>query len=136
MSVITEKTLDDRFGTTEICVFAPWPLFTVTVESTTSGSDEVYFHAGGQVVWVARMIRGLDRKPIMVGPVGGEAGNLIEALLRAESIGLRPVAIERANGGYINDRRGGKRQEVGSVPPPRLDQHDIDDLCNATLEVG
>ncbi|WP_185984567.1 1-phosphofructokinase family hexose kinase [Aureimonas mangrovi] len=125
-----EPTLQNEH---EICVFAPWPLFTITIESLTDKGDEVYFHAGGQGVWVARMIVGLGHRSMLVGPFGGEQHHVIEALARAEGLGLRPVPVKGANGGYINDRRGGERHEIANVAPPTLDRHEIDDLHNATL---
>ncbi|WP_062227978.1 1-phosphofructokinase family hexose kinase [Aureimonas frigidaquae] len=120
----------------EVAVFAPWPLFTITIEHLASGEDEVYFHAGGQGVWAARMAAELGGKAMLVGPVGGEARTLIEALVRAEGLDFRAVPIRHANGGYINDRRGGERKEIASVPPPRLDRHEVDDLYNAALAEG
>ena len=120
----------------DISVFAPWPLFTVTIECLASGGDEVYFHAGGQAVWVARMVTGLERNVTLVGPFGGETKHMLEALVQAEGIGLRSVAVKGANGGYVNDRRSGTREEVASVTPPCLNRHEIDDLFNATLAEG
>lgn len=120
----------------DICVFAPWPLFTITIESLSDEGDEVYFHAGGQGVWVARMVAGLGGHPTLVGPVGGEARCVIEALVRAEGMDLRPVPVKGQNAGYINDRRGGERKEIVHVEPPRLDRHEVDDLHNAALAEG
>lgn len=120
----------------KIAVFSPWPLFTVTIESMAGGQDEVYFHAGGQGVWAARMIEGLGCEAVLVGPFGGKQHVIIEALARNEGIELRAVPIKGANGGYVNDRRGGKRQDVANVPPPRLDRHEVDDLHNAMLAEG
>ncbi|WP_188052377.1 1-phosphofructokinase family hexose kinase [Aureimonas fodinaquatilis] len=120
----------------EIAVFSPWPLFTITIEKLSSGEDEVYFHAGGQGVWAARMAAELGGKVTLVGPVGGEARTLIEAMVRAEGLDLRAVPIRHANGGYINDRRSGERKEIATVPPPRMDRHEVDDLYNATLAEG
>lgn len=120
----------------DICVFAPWPLFTVTIEHLASGEDEVYFHAGGQALWVARMVRGLEQNVAMVGPFGGEAKPVLETLVQAEGIRLRSVPVKGANGGYINDRRDGERKAVANVKPPRLDRHEVDDLYNAILAEG
>ncbi|WP_102958670.1 1-phosphofructokinase family hexose kinase [Mangrovicella endophytica] len=117
----------------EICVFAPWPLFTITIEKRVEGGDDVYFHAGGQAVWVARMIANLGQRATLVGPFGGEARHVIETLVKMEGLGLRSVPIKLPNGGYINDRRGGKREEIATVKPPHLDRHETDDLYNAVL---
>ncbi|QOG06509.1 phosphofructokinase [Aureimonas sp. OT7] len=132
----SDKVARKREASAEIAVFAPWPLFTITIEKLASGEDEVYFHAGGQGVWAARMAAELGGKALLIGPVGGEARTLIEALVRAEGLDMRAVPIRHANGGYINDRRGGQRKEIATVPPPRLDRHEVDDLYNAALAEG
>lgn len=117
----------------KICVFAPWPLFTVTIERHTSGADDVYFNAGGQAVWVARMILGLGGAPQLVGPFGGEPRTILEALVAAEGIGLRSVPVKGGNGGYVDDRRDGERQRIATAPSHSLDRHETDDLYNAIL---
>ena len=119
----------------DIAVFSPWPLFTVTIEHLAEG-DEIYLHAGGQGVWVARMIEGLGREATLVGPFGGDQRHVIEALARGEGIQLRSVPIRGSNGGYVNDRRGGSRVEIANSRPPRLDRHEVDDLHNAMLAEG
>ena len=116
-----------------ICVFAPWPLFTVAIERHTNGADDVYFHAGGQAIWVARMILGLGGSARMVGPFGGEARTVLEALVAAEGISLRAIPVRGGNGGYIDDRREGTRERMATVPSHSLDRHETDDLYNAIL---
>ncbi|WAJ30252.1 PfkB family carbohydrate kinase [Antarcticirhabdus aurantiaca] len=120
----------------EVAVFAPWPLFTITIESMVDGQDHVYFHAGGQGVWVARMVASFGQRVTLVGPFGGESRHVIEALVRMEGLNLRPVHVSGANGGYIDDRRGGHRERVATAAAPRLDRHEIDDLYNAALAEG
>mgnify|MGYP001148470696 CR=1 FL=1 len=48
----------------QIVIFAPSPVLTVTIEDDPDGPD-VHFHAGGQGVWQARMLRriGADVPP-------------------------------------------------------------------------
>ncbi|KQT85103.1 PfkB family carbohydrate kinase [Aurantimonas sp. Leaf443] len=116
-----------------ICVVAPWPLFTVTIERHTNGADDTYFHAGGQAVWVARMIGGLGGRARLVGPFGGEARTVLEALVEAEGISLRSVPVRGANGGYVDDRRSGKRERIATIAPHCLDRHETDDFYNAVL---
>lgn len=117
----------------EICVFAPWPMFTVTIEKRADGADEVYFHAGGQAVWIARMIQGLGERARLVGPLGGETRTMLEALLAEEGIGLRVVPVRGANAGYVDDRRSGQRERLATVAPHCLNRHETDDLYNAIL---
>ena len=124
-----------------ICVFSPSPLYTVTVEDGDDGAvGEIHFHAGGQGVWVARMLRTLGGEPILCAPLGGESGIVLKALLETESLELRTVSCSSPNGGYLHDRRGGDRREIANAVSARLTRHEQDDLYNtalvATLECG
>lgn len=120
----------------EICILAPWPIFTVTIEGGSEGKDDIYFHAGGQGFWVARMIANLGCKPIVCGPVGGESGTVVRALMEAEGIDLHPVGSGGWNGGYVHDRRKGERTVIAEMRSPRLNRHETDNLYDATLATG
>jgi 1-phosphofructokinase len=120
----------------EIVVLAPSPLFTVTIERNPDGADEVYFHAGGQGFWVARMVSGLAARATLCGPFGGETGTILKVLVGAEEIAIEPVSIRGWNGGYVHDRRGGERQLIAEMRSPRLNRHEIDDLYDAALAAG
>jgi 1-phosphofructokinase len=121
---------------TEISVLAPSPLFTVTIEREPSGSDAVYFHAGGQGFWVSRMIRNLGAIPILCGPFGGETGTILKTLIESEAIRTVPVAVAAWNGGYVQDRRTGERQTLANMPHPHLNRHEIDDVFDTALAQG
>jgi 1-phosphofructokinase len=114
-------------------VFSPSPLFTVTIEDGGREGPEIHFHAGGQGVWVARMLQRLGGEPILCAPLGGEAGEVLRALIAAEGIALRAVTSAGENGGYVHDRRGGQRREVAQAPSARLSRHEQDDLYSAAL---
>jgi 1-phosphofructokinase len=116
-----------------VCVFTPSPLVTVTVEDREGGAPDIHFHAGGQGVWVARMLRTLGAEPILCAPLGGESGVVLNALLEAEGLTLRAIACSGANGGYLHDRRGGQREEVASAASAHLSRHEQDDLYNTAL---
>ncbi len=120
----------------EICVVAPWPIFTVTIERGPSGEDDIYLHAGGQGFWVARMIVNLGGQPVLCGPFGGESGVVVEAMARAEGIRLRPIHVRGWNGGYVHDRRGGDRKVIAETRSPPLNRHEADDLYDAALTTG
>ena len=47
---------DGPAGAPSVCVFAPAPIVTVSVELRSDGDDEIHVHAGGQGVWVARLL--------------------------------------------------------------------------------
>ena len=57
-----------------IAVFAPSVWLTVTVEQNVQGDDDIHLHAGGQGIWIARMLRQLGQEPVVCAPVGGESG--------------------------------------------------------------
>jgi 1-phosphofructokinase len=117
----------------EIAVLAPWLIFTVTVEAAADGEEEIYLHAGGQGFWVARMIANLGGRPTICGPLGGESGLVVRALIEGEGIGLHAVRSGAWNGGYVHDRRGGDRKLVAEMKSPSLNRHEVDDLYNAIL---
>jgi len=123
-------------GHEEICVLAPWPIFTVTIEGNPCGDDSIYLHAGGQGFWVARMIANLGGSPILCGPFGGEPGVVIKAMAEAEGVRLRPIEARGWNGGYVHDRRGGAREVVAETQCPPLNRHEADNLYDAALTVG
>ena len=108
------------------------PLYTVTVEAG-NGDPEVHFHAGGQGVWVARMITRLGENAVLCGPFAGESGKVIQVLVESEGIGVHAVATEGENGGYIHDRRDGDRSPVVEVGSRELTRHDADNLYDLML---
>lgn len=116
-----------------VCVFSPSPLFTVTVEDGPEETAEIHFHAGGQGVWVARMIGALGGEPILCAPLGGESGVVLRALLEAENVPLREVSCSGSNGGYLHDRRSGERREIAQAPSARLSRHEQDELYSTAL---
>lgn len=119
-----------------VCVLAPWLLCTVTIESLEEQREEIHFHAGGQGLWIARMVTALGEEVEVCAPIGGESGRILEPLVRAEVASLRAVAVQGANGSYVHDRRGGERRVVAEVKPAPLSRHELDDLCNTVLLRG
>lgn len=117
-------------------VFAPSPLLTITVEALPGGSAQTHLHAGGQGVWIARMLARLAVDVVVCGPFGGETGAVLSTLVERERIGLCRAPSAADNGSYIHDRRGGERQVVVSVPPPLLSRHELDDLYSIALVEG
>lgn len=55
---------------------------------------DIHLHAGGQGFWVARMAARLGSEVTLVTALGGEPGVALEALVRAEGLGL--TAVESA----------------------------------------
>ncbi|MFI5004386.1 MAG: 1-phosphofructokinase family hexose kinase [Solirubrobacterales bacterium] len=111
-----------------VAVFGPNPLLTVTLEREGEGHEQVHFHAGGQGVWVARMIACLGAEPVLCGFLGGESGELLGPLLEQIGGERRLVRTAAASGCYVTDRRSGERQLLSlafSDPPSR---HEIDEL--------
>jgi 1-phosphofructokinase len=123
--------MDDR---PRVCVFAPAPLLTVTIEAASAdrGDGEVHLHAGGQGFWIARMLTRLDVDVVLCGALGGETGPILRRLMA--DAGLRVVGIDSgSNGAYVHDRRSGERVEVAAMPAATLSRHAVDDLYGTTI---
>jgi 1-phosphofructokinase len=114
-------------------VFAPSPLFTITVEDGRLGRAEVHFHAGGQGFWVARMACVLGVSTVLCGPFAGESGRVLKLLIEAAGVRVRATGCSAPNGGYLHDRRDGERRVIASVASAELSRHETDDLYNAAL---
>jgi 1-phosphofructokinase len=105
-------------------------MLTVTLEREGVVRETVHFHAGGQGVWVARMVACLGAAPVLCGFVGGESGGLLRPLLqRICGHGeTHLITTTTASGCYVTDRRSGERHLLSmtlSDPPSR---HELDDL--------
>jgi 1-phosphofructokinase len=120
---------------TEVVIFAPSPVLTVTVEDQADGPD-LHLHAGGQGVWQARMLLRMGVEVTMCCVLTGESGKMLRHLLGDE--GIRVVAVERDGRGsaYVHDRRGGERVPVVEIDGDPISRHDIDELYGLTLKEG
>jgi len=118
-----------------VCVFAPSPLLTITIEPGTD-RPEVHLHAGGQGFWVARLAATLGAQVSLCCALGGEPGRVLRGLIGAEPIRLRAAAAGTPNGVYVHDRRGGARVEVVSVDSRQLERHAADELYGIALGGG
>lgn len=120
---------------TEVVIFAPSPVLTVTVEDHPDG-PEVHLHAGGQGVWQARMLLRLGVDVTMVSVLTGESGRMLRHLLGDE--GIRVVAVDRTGRGaaYVHDRRGGERVRIVETGGEPISRHDLDELYGHMLGEG
>jgi 1-phosphofructokinase len=116
-----------------LCVFAPSPLLTVTVEHDVHEHDQLHVHVGGQGLWIARMVRTLGMRPQLCAVFGGETGQVARFLAELEELDVRSIRTEAWNGGYVHDRRGGDRVELVDVPPSALSRHELDELYSITM---
>ena len=120
-----------------IAVFAPSVWVTVTIEKDAHDADDIHIHAGGQGIWIARMLRQLGEEPIVVAPVGGESGRAFDGLTTDWGIELRAVPTAAASPVEVTDRRDGDdRQRLARTSPPVLSRHEVDELYNRTLETA
>jgi 1-phosphofructokinase len=118
--------------TPRVLVFSPSPLLTVTIESRGSGLD-VHLHAGGQGMWVARMVRTLGLSAKLCSCFGGETGLLLQTLVQREGVDMAVAPAEVANAAYVHDRRSGEREVVAEMDPPSLSRHEVDELYGAVI---
>jgi 1-phosphofructokinase len=115
-------------------VFAPSPIVTVTIEAVRDSDEpEVHFHAGGQGIWIARMMHQLDATVTLCAALGGETGAVLRALIEREGLELRDVPSDSWNGAYVHDRREGPREVIAETSAAALSRHDLDALYGATL---
>lgn len=123
-------------GPPSVCVFAPAPIVTVSVELRSDGADEIHVHAGGQGVWVARLLAKLGVEAVLCATLGGETGGLLRHLSVRERVRLASVAVAGSNGAYVHDRRTGERDAVATMPSSSLTRHEVDDLYGLGLMEG
>jgi 1-phosphofructokinase len=117
----------------EICVFAPSPLLTMTVEESVGGRSELHVHCGGQGFWVARMVKVLGVPVVLCGSFGGETGSVARFLAEQPGMVARGPTCSGANPAYVQNRENGERRQLLSVPAAALTRHEVDDLYNAML---
>ena len=116
----------------QVVVLAPSPLLTITIEP----GDDVHLHAGGQGVWVARMLHKLDVDTVLCVALGGETGTVLAGLLAAEGLDVSSVEVPEPNGAYVHDRRSGERRQVAQVPASPLSRHAVDDWYGHAYAIG
>jgi 1-phosphofructokinase len=119
----------------EIVIFAPSPVLTVTVEDHPDGPD-VHFHAGGQGVWQARMLRRIGAEVTLCCVLSGESGRMLRHLLDDEGITVVAVEREARGGAYVHDRRGGERVKIVETGGAPISRHDLDEIYGLTLREG
>ena len=118
-------------GAPTVVVFGPHPLLTVALERE-GAADALHVHAGGQGVWAARMAAELGTHPVLCGFAGGEAGDLLPALVAAVGAEPRLVSTHEPSGFHVMDRRTGERVLLSAAPAPPPDRHELDALVAAT----
>lgn len=114
-------------------MFSPSIYLTITVEAGLDHADEIHCHAGGQGVWVARIIHNLGEPVVIHTPVGGETGTVVEGLVRHSGLSLRAVRVRSDTPAYVHDRRNGERRVVATTQPRALSRHELDNLYESTL---
>lgn len=118
-------------------VFAPAPQLTITVEGGSDGDDEIHLHAGGQGLWIARLLSELGIRTTLCASFGGETGAVLQALADREPIHeVLAVTVASVNGAYVHDRRGGDRNEIAGQRAGVLGRHDRDELYTAAVAAG
>lgn len=117
-----------------VAVLAPVLYLTVTIEASPSGNDEVHIHPGGQGFWVARMLKHLEERPLLCGPLGGEAGKVFLGLLGQFGMNVSSVEVAHRSPVVINDRRSGERVTIADSPTIVLERHEMDDVYNRFLD--
>jgi len=129
-----DAVVHSRRAHERVCVFAPAPLLTVTIERTVDPEGcEVHLHAGGQGFWIARLVAELGVDVVLCGSFGGETGRVARNLIREEGVETRGIESSGSNGAYVHDRRSGERVETASMPADALTRHELDELYGIVL---
>ncbi|WP_424186521.1 PfkB family carbohydrate kinase [Actinokineospora sp. G85] len=121
--------------TKQVCVFAPSPTLTITVEDL-DGSPDTHLHAGGQGIWQARMITALGSPVVLCCALGGETGHVLRHLMAGPDLTVEARDVTARNGAYIHDRRDGDRSVLLEQLPDRLTRHEVDDLYERAVVAG
>ena len=119
-------------GRARVTVFAPNLAIAVTLELEGSERERVHFHPAGQGVWVARMAAQVGALPVLCGLIGGEPGEILEALLARLDAECHLVPSVSPSASYVTDRRDGERKLLSTAlndPPSR---HELDELFSLT----
>jgi 1-phosphofructokinase len=140
---VTSRRLNDqkRGGTDmdadadRIALLAPAVYISITIEQADEG-DDIHLHAGGQALWVARVLRQLGHRPVACAPVGGEAGRTLLGLIGEWGVTVHPIQTLADTPAYVHDRRGGERVELARSSRPTLRRHELDELYSRFLEVA
>jgi 1-phosphofructokinase len=127
--------MTDSSSSPTCVVLGPLLFLTVTIE-LEADTPRVHLHPGGQGFWIARMVTVLGNQARLVAPIGGEAGDVLAALLPGWEIELQAVRGSLSSPTQVHDRRQGERIELAAVEMPELDRHDADDLYAAVLQAG
>lgn len=130
-----DQRLVDHLAGRAVVVVSPALLVSVTIELAPDGGDEVHVHAAGQGYWVARMLRTLGARPVLVTTCGGETADVVPALAGADA-DVRLIPSGGTGGSYVDDRRSGTRKRLAESAPAPLDRHTADDLLSATVAAG
>ena len=118
-----------------VVIFAPSPVLTVTVEDH-DGAADIHLHAGGQGVWQARMLIRLGATVTMCSVLAGETGNTLRHLIGDEGIHLLDVSGRGRTAAYIHDRRAGERTVIAEIAGEPISRHDLDELYGLTLRAA
>jgi 1-phosphofructokinase len=117
-----------------VTVFAPVLHLSVTMEKTSADDDEIHIHPGGQGFWIARMLKHLDERPLLCGPLGGEAGQVFRGLLGQWGMDVSAVDVGHRSPVVVHDRRSGERYTIAASPSIELARHEIDDVYGRFLD--
>lgn len=119
----------------EVVTMSPGLLTSITIELDADNGDEIHVHPAGQGFWVARMLAALGARAVLCCPCGGEAVAMVTGA-PLDDIELHQIPVPTSTGAYVDDRRGGSRERLATMPAPSLDRHAIDDLVGSVVADG
>lgn len=120
-----------------VCVVAPSLSLGVMIEHDESGNGaDIHLHPAGQGFWIARLLAQLGCRAVLCGPVGGEAGAVLETLVPMWGVEFAAVRTSRPTTCSIEDRRNGAPREIAGELKLTMHRHDVDQLFDEAFELA
>lgn len=118
-----------------IAVLAPTVFVSITIEPGEA-ADEIHLHAGGQGIWVARMLHQLGHHPRVCAPIGGESGRALLGLIGAWGVEIAVTDAADDTPAQILDGREGQYAEMAGSRRSSLRRHEVDEYYHRFLELA
>lgn len=122
----------------QACVFASYLALSVTIERNQAAppSGDIHLHPAGQGFWIARLLAQLGCRSVLCGPVGGEAGLVLRALIPKWQVQLAGVEMRSATPCTVDDRRSGDRVSIAQGARPMFHRHEVDELYGEVVRLA
>jgi fructose-1-phosphate kinase PfkB-like protein len=121
---------------TQVAVFGPSPLLTISIEGPDASGDEIGLAVGGQGPWVAASAATAGTHPVLCALSGDGIEAVLEVLLVEQRCDARLVPTAGCVGRWVVDRRDGRDETLAYrwAGPPTPEE--VEDLLAVTATVA